>query len=109
MANMRIATPQQPKIVPAFTVQKLEGKVPHTIIRYSGKDGDRVREEIEVEEDAGFLVRFPIKGASIRVRNEKELAWLGFDQTIELVSEDENDDRVHGYRDNPVVAATKSK
>ena len=112
MANVRIAAPDAPKIVPAFVVRKLEGKVEHTLITYRPDPDDRernIREEKVVMEDAGFLVSFPIKRASIRVRTEQELKWLGFDQTIELVSEDENDDRVHGYADNPVAAATKSK
>lgn len=110
MANVRVAAPSKPKIVPAFVVRKLEGKVPHTLIKYRSDGDNPVREEVTVEEDAGWLVTFPIKGnASIRVRTEKELQRMGFDQTIELISEAADDDEVYGSLPNPVVAATKSR
>lgn len=112
MSNVRVSAPSKPKIVPAFVVRKLEGKVPHTIIKYQKLDGEDqpTRQEITVQEDAGWLVMFPVKGnASMRVRTEKELERLGFDQTIELISEADDNDEVLGYMPNPVAAASKSK
>lgn len=98
----RMAAPNRPKYKPAFTVEKLDGKRDHTLIVYNGK-GEK--EEKLVKEDAGFLVRFPIKGASMRVRDEKELKRLGFDQTIPVINEDGDDDEALTYLPNSVTAS----
>lgn len=102
MGNTRVAAPSKPKIQPAFVVQKLEGKREHVILSYDPKEG---RIEKKVQEDAGFLVSFPIKKASMRVRNEAELRRLGFDQTIELINPESDDDEALGYMPNSVTAA----
>lgn len=91
MSTVRIAQAEREKIRPAFVVQKLEGKAPREICHID-KDGKIVRKIVEA--DAGYLVTFPIKGNSIRVRTEKELKALGFDKTIPLVKIDGDDEVV---------------
>lgn len=81
MNGLQIATPDAPKIRPAFTVRKLDGKRKFLLWSFDSK-GKKVAKE--VEEDAGFMVRFA-KGHSIRVRTEADLKRLGFDRTIPLV------------------------
>lgn len=102
MSRVQIAAPKRQRIVPAFTVQKLEGQVERTIISFDkeGKKYDKV-----VKADAGFLVTFPAKGHSIRVKDVAELKRLGFDQTIPLLDGDSEDDEALGYMPNSVVAA----
>lgn len=87
--NTRVAAPTKQKIVPSFTVTRLEGKIKRTI---HGWDGKGEKTEKTVEEPAGYLVKFPVKGHSIRVGSDKELARLGFDQTIPLVDANSDDD-----------------
>lgn len=86
---IHVASPQKQKIVPAFVVKELEGKVKRVI---HGWDGKGEKTEKVVEEPAGFLVTFPVKGHSIRVSSVKELERLGFDQTIPLVDANSDDD-----------------
>lgn len=102
--NTRIAAPQKMRIVPAFMVQKLEGKYTRTLIQFD-KEGKKHDKQVEV--DAGYLVSFPMKGHSIRVKDAKELERLGFDQTIPLVDDGDNDD-VHGFIPNTINAAGRS-
>lgn len=85
MAQTQIARPAQPKFKPAFIVKKLEGKVTRTVHSFDAK-GQKTAKQVEV--DAGYLVKFPHKGHSIRVKNEAELKRLGFDQTIPLMNDD---------------------
>lgn len=78
-----VALPPEKVIKPAFIVKKLEGTREQEIISFDAKKGKLVT---KVEVDAGYLVKFPHKGHSIRVANEKELARLGFDQTVPLLN-----------------------
>lgn len=78
----RVAAPQKQRIRPAFLVKKLEGKRTQTIYTFDAKGKKQAR---DIEVDAGYLVKFPIRGHSIRVANEAELKRLGFDQTIPLL------------------------
>lgn len=100
----RVAAPAKANIKPAFLVTKLEGKVDHTLIVYNDKNE---REEKIVKEDAGYMVTFPIKGASMRVRTDAELRRLGFDRTIPLINEDGDDDEAIYEMPNSVMAAVK--
>lgn len=102
MSDVRIARPNGPRIVPAFTVQKLEGKVSRTMIKFDSK-GQKKEEVVEV--DAGYLVKFPAKGHSIRVRNAAELKRLGFDRTIPLVDDNSEDDEAVGSMPNSVASS----
>jgi hypothetical protein len=99
--SMRIAAPNRVKIVPAFTVEKLEGERERTMIVF---DKEGKRQEKLVKEPAGYLVKFPTKGHSIRVRNMEELKRLGFDRTIPLVDANSDDDDVLGDMPNTVAA-----
>lgn len=102
MSNMRVAATPQRRIKPAFTVQKLEGKRKMTLI---GRDAKGNKQEKVVEVDAGYMVKFS-KGHSIRVANDAELKRLGFDQTIPLIDDGNQDaDEAVGYIDNPIAAA----
>lgn len=100
--NMQIAAPQRRKIVPAFTVQKLEGKVERTLIKFDAK-GKRYEDIVKV--DAGYLVSFPTKGHSIRVKDAAELKRLGFDQTIPLVDANNDEDEIEGYIPNSITSS----
>lgn len=80
-----VAAPEQRKIKPAFIVKKLEGTRTENIITFDAK-GKRQMKTVEV--DAGYLVKFPHRGHSIRVKTDAELARLGFDQTIPLLDQD---------------------
>lgn len=84
MSDIQIAAPDVPKIRPAFTVKKLDGKVKREILGFDSKGKKTVT---VTEVDAGWLVKFP-KGHSIRVYTEKDLKRLGFDRTIPLVNDD---------------------
>lgn len=84
-AAYQVAAPAKPQIKPAFLVKKLEGKRVEKLLTFDAK-GKRMEKEVEV--DAGYLVKFPTKGHSIRVANEAELKRLGFDQTIPMLNED---------------------
>lgn len=77
------AAPPKPAIVPAFRVNKLDGTVKRTVTRFNSK-GER--EEIEVEEDAGYMATMS-KGHSIRIRTDDDLEFLGMspDQNVPLV------------------------
>jgi hypothetical protein len=102
MSQLQIAAPNQRRIVPAFTVRKLEGKVERPLIRFDAK-GKKYTEMVKA--DAGYLVTFPTKGHSIRVKDAEELKRLGFDKTIPLVEDGTDNDDVVGYVPNSVVAA----
>jgi hypothetical protein len=80
-----VAAPVERKIKPAFIVKKLEGTRKEVIIGWDAK-GKRTPKEVEVP--AGYLVKFPHRGHSIRVKNDADLARLGFDQTIPLLDAD---------------------
>lgn len=83
MSDIRVAVPEQPKIRPAFSVRKLEGKAKREIISLDPTTGKRTVKTVEV--DAGYLVTM-YKGHSIRVWDEANLHRLGFDRTIPLVN-----------------------
>lgn len=102
MSSFRAARPNERKIVPAFIVRELEGKVKRVLHGWDAK-GNKTEKEVEVP--AGFEVRFPAKGHSIRVRNASELRRLGFDQTIPLVDANAEEDDVEGYMPNTVAAS----
>lgn len=101
MSNVSVAAPMRQRIVPAFVVKKLDGQVEHTVIQFDkeGKKHDKV-----VKVDAGFMVSFPSKGHSIRVRSVDELKRLGFDKTVPLVDDGSENDDVVGYIDNNIAA-----
>lgn len=103
MSNVRIAQPERRKIVPAFIVQKLEGKVEHTVY---GFDAKGKKKETTSEIDAGFMVSFPAKGHSIRIRTPADLKRLGFDQTIPLVDANSDNDDVEGEIPNLISIAS---
>lgn len=102
MNGMQIAAPNRQRIVPAFTVQKLEGQVERTVIAFD-KEGRKYDKTVKV--DAGYLVSFPTKGHSIRIRNVDELKRLGFDRTVPLVDDNADNDDVLGYMPNSIAAA----
>lgn len=101
MSNVSVAAPARQRIVPAFVVKKLDGQVEHTVIQFDkeGKKHDKI-----VKVDAGYLVSFPSKGHSIRVRNADELKRLGFDKTVPLVDDGSENDDIVGYMPNSVAA-----
>lgn len=101
MSNLSIAAPARQRIVPAFVVQKLEGQVERTVIQFDkeGRKHDKI-----VKVDAGYMVSFPSKGHSIRVRNKEELKRLGFDRTVPLVDDGSENDDVVGYMPSNVAA-----
>lgn len=99
--SVAIAAPNRMKIVPAFVVRKEEGVRKRTTYSFT-KEGKRM--EKVVEEPAGYIVSFPAKGHSIRVRNEHELRRLGFDKTIPLVNAGSDDDDEYGEMPNTAVA-----
>lgn len=67
-----------------YEVEKLEGTVEREVIKI-GKGGAFVKSM--VKEPAGFMVYFP-SGASIRVKDEEELARQGFDKPATVVDMD---------------------
>lgn len=77
------AAPPKPAIVPAFRVVKLDGTVKRKILRVLPDGG---REEIEVEEDAGYMAVMS-KGHSIHLRTLDDLEFLnmGPDEGVPLV------------------------
>lgn len=71
----------QAEVLPAFEVEKLDGK--RTVIKLVPvKDGPGF-EEKEIEIEAGYMVFFP-RGHSIRVTEEK-LEELGFHRAPNLI------------------------
>lgn len=101
-----IARPNTPKNVPAFVVREDDRKRTRSV--YTMKDGKMQKED--VKDEGGYIVSFPAKGHSMRVRTEDELKRLGFDQTIPIVDleHDDNDEPV-GYVQNSVTSSTRSK
>lgn len=100
--SIAVARPHVPKVVPAFVVEKLEGKVKSPMIQF---DKDGKKHDVLVEKDAGYMVSFPAKGHSIRIPDAHELKRMGFDQTIPLVDTARGmsgDDPV-GEIDNPIA------
>lgn len=89
MAQVYIPKPEQARIRPAYTVQKLDGKRKVAVYEFT-KDGKRAERIKEV--DAGYLVTF-LRGHSIRV-SEDDLVRLGFDQTVPLVDGEGYDEAV---------------
>lgn len=100
--DVRVARPNGPRYVPAFTVEKLDGKVERDMIKFDSK-GEKKTHKVEV--DAGYMVRFPAKGHSIRVRDAAHLKRLGFDQTISLVNPENDDDETFGEIPNSITAS----
>lgn len=92
----RVARPERPKLHPAFTVRKLDGKRIEHLIEFDSKGKKHVK---DVEVDAGYMV-YMRNGHSIRVKTDADLKRLGFDQTIPL--QDDNGD-VHYEIPNLVV------
>lgn len=101
-ADVRVAAPARNAPQPAFTVRKLEGEVERSIFFYDEKGK---RQTKKAKEPIGYVVSFS-KGHSIRIKNDAELARLGYDQTIPLV--DANDD-VHGYLPNNIFADSENE
>lgn len=101
MSRVSVAAPQRQRIVPAFMVQKLEGHVERTVIQFD-KEGKKYDKTVKV--DAGYLVSFPSKGHSIRVKDAAELKRLGFDKTIPLVDDGAENDDVVGHMPNHIAA-----
>lgn len=100
--SVMIASPEARRIVPAFTVEKLDGKVERTIIAFD-KEGKKYDKTVSV--DAGYMVKFPVKGHSIRVKDAAELKRLGFDKTIPLVDANSENDDIVGTIPNSVRVA----
>lgn len=100
MRGVQVARPNQPRIVPAFTVQELSGETEHTIYSKDEKTGKLVAKT--VKRPAGYMVAFPTKGHSIRIRTAADLKRLGFDQTIPLVDANSDNDDVMGEVPNHV-------
>lgn len=74
-----MAVPNQPNVKPAFTVQKLDGKVSRRIHAFDKKE-NKIKSKL-VDEDAGFLVTFA-KGHSIRCRSMDHLRTVGANLTM---------------------------
>ena len=99
MRSVQIAQPARQRIVPAFVVQELDGEVERELVPKDEKSGKLVRRSVKVP--AGYMVSFPTKGHSIRVRTVADLERLGFDKTIPLVdAETDNDDVVGEIANN---------
>jgi hypothetical protein len=80
-----VAKPVENRPKPAFVVQELEGKRTRTIYEFDAK-GKKQAKVVEVP--AGYMVKFPHKGHSIRVATKEDLQRLGFDQTVPLLNEE---------------------
>lgn len=78
-----VEKPTERKIKPAFIVKELAGKTTRVLYEFDAK-GKKQSKNIEVP--AGYLVKFPHKGHSIRVATKEDLARLGFDQTVPLLN-----------------------
>lgn len=70
----------QTNIQPEYEVETLEG----TVVEKQIKRVDGRNVETDVEVPAGYMVFFP-RGHSMRVRNDAELARLGFDNPANLI------------------------
>lgn len=77
----------QQNIRPKFEVHKIEGSV--TVKKCKPKKGGGFEWE-EVQEPGGYMVYFPT-GASLRIRDDKEMERLGFLEPAELVDMDTGD------------------
>jgi len=85
---MYAAIPQQLKVRPAFTVEKLTGTLPHRVHIFD-KVNNRIRSKV-VQEPAGYLVKF-YKGHSIRCRDDAHLRMIGADMQLIPLIDDEGD------------------
>lgn len=83
-----VAMPEPDKIRPAFTVQKIEGTMPHRVNIFD-KTTNRIKSKI-VQEPGGYLVRFR-KGHSIRCRDEAHLKRIGAHVRLIPLVNDEGD------------------
>lgn len=99
--DTRISAPEMQRIVPSFIVKKLEGTVERNIIVF---DKEGLKQIKTVKSPAGYMVSFPTKGHSIRVRDDADLRRLGFDRTIPLVNDNEDDDSIVGVMPNNAIA-----
>lgn len=99
MSDIMVAAPAKHRIRPAFTVQKLNGKIKQTVLSFDQKGK---RTETVVDVDAGYMVTLA-RGHSIRVLTDKEMQRLGFDRNIPLI-DFERDGEVVGELPNPVAA-----
>jgi hypothetical protein len=83
---MYAAIPQQMKVRPAFTVEKLTGTRSHRVHIFD-KEANRIKSKT-IQEPAGYLVKF-YKGHSIRCRDDAHLRMIGADmQLIPLVDDE---------------------
>jgi hypothetical protein len=82
------AIPQQQQIRPAFTVEKLNGTVPHRVHIFD-KEANKIKSKV-IQEPAGYLVKF-YKGHSIRCRDEAHLRQIGADLQLIPMIDDEGD------------------
>lgn len=78
-----VEKPAERKIKPAFIVRELSGEREKVFYEFDAK-GKRV--EKRVKAPAGYMVKFPHKGHSIRVATKEDLKRLGFDQTVPLLN-----------------------
>lgn len=79
---------QQQNVKPRYEVERVDEMVTEThLVREKTKHGGYMNVEKEVEVPYGYNVYFPA-GHSMRVRNDEELARLGFDRPAELIDED---------------------
>lgn len=73
----------------AYEVHPYTGKTTRQVCKVDKKTRQVVCEH--VEDTGGYMVYFP-KGHSIRVRDEKELALLGFDRPAKLIDMETGDE-----------------
>jgi hypothetical protein len=114
------AAPPKPRYVPAFTVEKLDGTVfvrKARMLPINNKAGDAIKDKNgnnkyrlqyeEVEEDAGWLVRFP-KGHSIHFRKYEDLESNGYtDVEVPLIDMGEGEEV--GSVPNQIVRRSKKE
>jgi len=79
----------QQDIKPAYEVHPYSGVTTRNVCRIDKKTRQVVCEE--VEDTGGYMVYFP-KGHSIRVRDDEELAALGFDKPAKLIDMETGDE-----------------
>lgn len=89
------AMPQQQKVRPSFTVEKLTGTRPHRVHIFD-KETNRIKSKI-IQEPAGYMVKF-MKGHSIRCRNDEHLRIIGAD--LELIPLMDDEGEVKGVMPN---------
>ena len=82
------ALPNQQRVRPMFTVERLQGTVKHRIHVFD-KEKNKIMSRV-VEEPAGYLVKF-YKGHSIRCRTEADLKRIGAGVQLVPLMDDEGE------------------